>query len=108
MISTKYRVVWLLMLLLVGCSPSINLPMPHDIADWQAFDKHFNDCVACNTEDPSGGPGAMCEAGFRLLIEAMKAESPLWRVSPVDGYHYRGPEIEGWQWSVARQEWQNT
>jgi hypothetical protein len=79
--------------------------MPGQSKQWIEFNDHYQSCESCNEEDPNGGPGAMCQRAFDLMIAAMESDSSLWKASPRDGYEYIGPPIDGWQWSIARQEW---
>jgi hypothetical protein len=95
------------LILCVGCaSPRPNLPMPGDSPEWKAVRNHFETCKVCSVEDPDGGPGAICDLGYELLVLAMESESTWWRMSPRDGYHYRGPKIDGWEWNVQKQKWE--
>lgn len=94
------------MILAAGCSPAVKLPMPGDAPEWRKYQRHFGICPICSADNPSDGPGTICEEAYELLLAAMEAESPLWRMSPRDGYHYKGPEIDGWRWNVAKQKWE--
>jgi hypothetical protein len=81
--------------------PKIILPMPPDGA---AFEAHCKSCEICSKDDPNGGPGAICEVAFELLKDAFKGNANF-HYHEVDGFHYTGKPIDGWEWNIGKQKW---